>query len=145
MIEISYCKQSGVVRSAYRDGNYLVLEIGSSLPDVCVACGSPASGNVTHEHFGNTELWWALPTPIDVFYLIANWIIGKRYLFDFPFCPNCPPACFELKPTRLDKHLAVFAGASRRFLDLLPLMPPDVVAERNLNSLERKFRWLYED
>jgi hypothetical protein len=142
MFEISYSEQSASVRNVFRDGAYLVLEIGSSLPDICVACGNPAFGNVIHKEFDDRDLWWALPTPIDVIYVIAQSIFGKRYVFDFPFCPNCPPGRLRLAPTRLDRHLAVFVRASQSLLNLLPPMPPDVAVERSRDWLQRKFRWL---
>jgi len=142
MFEISYSEQSASVRNVFRDGAYLVLGIGSSLPDICVACGNPAFGNVIHKEFDDRDLWWALPTPIDVIYVIAQSIFGKRYVFDFPFCPNCPLGRFRLAPTRLDRHLAVFVRASQSLLNLLPPMPPDVAAERSRDWLQRKFRWL---
>jgi hypothetical protein len=143
MLEISYSEQSASVRSAYREGACLVLQIGSSLPDVCVACGNPAWGNVIHKEFDDRNLWWALPTPIDVIYAIAQSIFGKRYVFDFPFCPNCSPGRFQLTPTRLDRRLAVFVGTSQSLLDLLPPLSPDVAAENSRIWIERQFRWLY--
>jgi hypothetical protein len=142
MVEISYSAQSASVRNAYRDGAYLVLGTGSSLPDVCVACGNAASGNVIHKGFDDRDLWIVLPTPIDVIYAISESIFGKRYVFDFPFCPDCPPDRFQLAPTRLDRRLAVFVRASQSFLNLLPPMPHDVAAERSRDWLQRKLRWL---
>jgi hypothetical protein len=134
--EKAYNKQSATVRNAYRAGHELVLQFGGSLPDVCVACGSPAWGNVEKKEFPTTPLWWLLPTPFDIIGLI----FGTRYVFDFPFCSNCSPELFQLKPTRLDSHLAVFVGASGRLLELLPSLPPDVAAEKNSTWLQRKFR-----
>jgi hypothetical protein len=137
--EKAYSEQSATVRNAYCAGHELVLQLACSLPDVCVACGSPAWGNVEKKEFPATPLGWLLPAPFDIIGLI----FGTRYVFDFPFCSNCAPELFQLKPTRLDSHLAVFVGASGRFLELLPPLPPDVAAEMNSTSLQRKFRWLH--
>jgi len=142
MLEISYSEQSTSVRNTYRDDAYLVLQTGSSLPDVCVVCGNPARGNVIHKGFDDRDLWWVLPTPIDVIYVILQSLFGKRYVFDFPLCPECPPGCFQLAPTRLDRRLAVFVRAPQSLLSLLPPMPPDVAVERRRDWLQRKFRWL---
>ena len=142
MLEISYSGQSASVRNAYRDDAYLVLQTGSSLPDVCVGCGNPARGNVIHKGFDDRDLWWVLPTPIDVIYVILQSLFGKRYVFDFPFCRDCPPGCFQLAPSRLDRRLAVFVRASQSLLSLLPPMPPDVAVERSRDWLQRKFRRL---
>ena len=142
MLEISYSEQSASVRNAYRDGAYLVLQTGSSLPDACVVCGNPTRGNVFHKEFDDRDLWWVLPTPVDVIYVILQSLFGKRYVFDFPFCRDCPPGCFQLAPTRLDRRLAVFVRASQSLLSLLPPMPPDVAVERSRDWLQRKFRWL---
>lgn len=142
MVEISFSEQGASVRNAFRDGAYLVLEIGSSLPDVCVACGNPARGNLIHKEFDDRDLWWVLPTPLDFLYVILQSLFGKRYAFDFPFCPNCPPGNFQLTPTRVDTRLAVFARTSQSVLASLPTMPPDVASERSRDWLQRKFRWL---
>jgi hypothetical protein len=73
MLEISYSEQSSAsVRNTFRDDAYLVLQIGSSLPDICVACGNPAFGNVIHKEFDDRDLWWVLPTPLDVIYVISQ-------------------------------------------------------------------------
>jgi hypothetical protein len=146
MMEIVFSEQSGAVRNAYRDGASLVLQMGSSLPDVCVVCGNTAWGNVVHKGFGNRDLWWVLPPWIDFTYFILQSALGTCYTFDFPFCPNCsPPLVQKLSPIRLDEHLAVFRGASQLLLNLLPPMPPDVAAERSRGWLQRKLRWLWDN
>ncbi len=96
MHEISFSEQSPSVRNAYRDGAYLVLQTGSSLPDVCVACGNPAWGNLIHKEFDDRDLWWMLPTPINVIYVTAQSIFGKRYVFDFPFVRTVRRTAFNL-------------------------------------------------
>ena len=80
--------------------------------------------------------WWLLPTPFDFIRLL----FGTRYVFAFPFCPNCAPEHFQLKPVRIDSQIAVFTGAPKRLLDSLPPMPPDIQAEKELSWLQRKFR-----
>jgi len=132
-----YSGQSASVQNAYRAGHELVLRLGCSLPDVCVGCGSPAWGNVEKKEFEPMG-WELLPTPFDIIRLL----LGTSYVFAFPFCPNCAPEHFQLKPVRLDSHMAVFTGASKRLLDSLPPMPPDIEAEKNCTWLQRKLRWL---
>jgi len=146
MTEIPFSAQSGAVRNAYRDRAFLVLQMGASLPDVCVVCGNPAWGNVVHEGFGNRDLWWVLPPWIDFTYFILQSALGTRYTFDFPFCPNCSQSLIQkFSPIRLDEDLAVFRGASQSLLNLLPLMPPDVAAERRRGWLQRRFQWLLDN
>lgn len=134
----TYSEQSGSVRNAYCAGHELVLQFGCSLPDVCVACGGPARSNVEKKEFEPTG-WWLLPSPVD---FIRLWF-GTSYVFQFPFCSNCEPKNFPLKPVRLDSRLAVFTGAPNRLLDSLPPIPPDIQAEKDLSWLQRKFSWLH--
>jgi hypothetical protein len=138
MAQISYSEQSASIRNAYRDGAHLVLLPFSSLPDVCVACGNQANGNVIRKVLPKTNLWWLWPFPFEVIQLI----FGTRYVFDFPFCPNCPPERFQLKATRLDRHLAIFRGTSQLLLESLPNLPMDVAMEKNRTWFERKLRSL---
>jgi hypothetical protein len=146
MMEIPFSAQSGTVRNAYRDRAFLVLQMGASLPDVCVICGNPAWSNVVHKGFDNRDLWWWLPPWIDLTYFILHSALGTRYTFDFPFCPNCSVSLVRnFYPIRLDEDLAVFRGASQSLLNLLPLMPPDVAAERSRGWLQRKFQWLLDN
>ena len=149
MMEMPFSEQSGAVRNAYRDHACLVLQIGASLPDVCVACGNPAGGNVVHKRFGPPDLWWVMLPPLtDFIYFIFQTALGTRYTFDFPFCRSCNPPLVQLtriRPIRLDEQLAVFRGASPSLLNLLPPMPPDVAAERNRGWLQRNFKWLLDN
>ena len=133
----TYSEQSGSVRNAYCAGHELVLRFGCSLPDVCVGCGSRACGNVEKKEF-EPRGWWLLPTPLDFMRLL----FGTRYVFAFPFCPNCAPEHFQLEPVRLDSQLAVFTGAPKRLLESLPPMPPDIQAEKELSWFQRKFHWV---
>jgi hypothetical protein len=93
----------------------LSSRFGRSLPDVSVACGSPAWANVEKKEWEPAR-WWLLPSPFDITRL---WF-GTTYIFQFPFCSNCEPENFHLKPARLDRRLAVFIGARKRLLDVLP-------------------------
>jgi len=55
MVEIIYSAQSATVKNAYREGANLLLLDGCSLPDICVACGNPASGNVERREFSKVS------------------------------------------------------------------------------------------
>jgi hypothetical protein len=149
MMEIPFSEQSGAVRNAYRDRAFLVLQMGASLPDVCVVCGNPAAGNVLHKRLGSPDLWWVLLPPlINFIHFVSQSAFGTRYTFDFPFCRSCIPPLVQLtriRLIRLDERLAVFRGASQSLLNLLPLMPPDVAAERSCGWLQRKFKWLLDN
>jgi hypothetical protein len=140
MAEIIYSAQSATVRNAYRDREDLLLLQDSSLPDICVACGNAACGNVQRTKLSQLSPWFfALPLGLD---LLALLILTDKFVFDLPFCPNCPPDRLRLKPVRLDWELVVLRGASERVLELLPAPPPDVAAERKRSWLQRKLRWL---
>jgi hypothetical protein len=146
MMEIPFSEQSAVVRNAYRDHAFLVLQMGASLPDVCVVCGNPAAGNVVQKRFGPLDLWWVLVLPLWTHVLQSA--LATRYTFDFPFCRSCIPPLVQLtpiRPIRLDEGLAVFRGASQSLLNLLPPMPADVAAERSRGWLQRKFKWLLDN
>jgi hypothetical protein len=140
MAEIIYSAQSATVKNAYREGADLLLLDGCSLPDICVACGNAAWGNVERKEFSKRSPWfYALPLGLDV---IAELILTNKFLFAFPFCPNCPPDRLRLTPVRLGRELVVLRGASQRVLDQLPPPPPEVAAEKERSWLQRKFRWL---
>src|SRR5882724_10021975 len=106
MMEIPFSEQSGAVRNTYRDGAFLVLQMGGSLPDVCVVCGNPAAGNVVHKRFGSPDLWWVLPPLTGFIYFVLRSALGTRYRFDFPFCRSCTPTLVQftsIRPIRLDE------------------------------------------
>lgn len=110
MAEIIYSAQSATVRNAYREGADLLLLDGCSLPDICVACGNPALGNVERKEFSRSSPWfYALPLFLD---LVAMLAFRNKFLFAFPSCPNCPPQRLRLRPVRLDRRLVVLRGAS---------------------------------
>jgi hypothetical protein len=137
--DLHYASVTAPIRNAYCGSLQLVVQPGASLPDVCIVCGSATCGNVLQKSFPKISWWFLLPSVLDfVVYLIAG-----MYLFDFPLCSNCPPKRVRLIPTRLDHHLAVFYGASNRFLASLPPIPADVATEMNRSWLQRTFRWMY--
>ena len=78
------------------------------------------------------------PAGID---LVFSLIFGKEYVFDFPFCPNCPPDAFRLKKTHLNKSFAAFVGAPRQFLEALPLVPDNLAAEMSRGLIRRSLEW----
>jgi hypothetical protein len=136
--EIVYTSQRPSPHEVYRCEDDLVVLPGASFPDICVGCGEPAWGNVTKRTFydlGELCLW--LPS----FWDIVAFLLRKEYLFSFPFCSNCPQDMFQIEKTRLDGHLSVFSGASKALVDSLPIIPPDVEAEKNRSWLKRRFRW----
>lgn len=134
---IPYTLGVGPIENAYSDGR-LVLLRRASLPDVCVVCGSPAWGNVYHREFTPYSYpAWHVPLLWDVVYSI----IGKRYLFDFPFCSTCEPGDFDIHPVRINNDFAVFSGASGTLLKSLPSLPPDLEAEIEGSWLQRVLRW----
>lgn len=143
VIEIPYSEQSTSVRKAYRENVLLVLQPGSSLPDICVACGRQASGNLIHRKFSEDRFtnpwWWLVPPTFD---LVLTSIFARCYVFDFPFCRNHTPSALNLTPTRLDRRLAIFIGAPQELLDVLPRLPRDV-ADKNRTWLQRNCKWLY--
>jgi hypothetical protein len=138
MTEILYSAQSGITKNAYRNGDELLLVQNCSLPNICIACGNGTYGNAERKEMPKISPWfWVLPTGLD---LLALFMLSDKFVFDFPFCPNCPPSALRLKPVRLDWELVVLRGASERVLELLPPPPPDVAAERKLSWLQRKIR-----
>ena len=140
MPKFLYISARGTAENSYRNGDELVILPKASFPDLCVGCGMPAYGNVIEREFFDLGQWWiTLPTLLDIFALIFR----KHYVFDFPFCPNCPPGSFPLRKIRVDIHLAVFSGACKAFLNSLPFATTNVVEERKRTWLRRRFRWLY--
>jgi hypothetical protein len=144
MTDIVYTANGMKVRNVYRDNRLLVVRRGAVFPDICIGCGRPARGNVMHREFSGLSVWFLLPNGLG---LLADSIFGKRYHFDFPFCASCPPDRLQLGAARLDTHLAIFSehinGFPSTFMDSLPAIPPDVLAEKNRSWLQRRFRWLY--
>jgi hypothetical protein len=88
MPKILYSAQSDTIRNAYREGDELLLVQDCSLPDICVACGNPAYGNVERKEFSRLNIWlFILPFGLD----LLQFFLADKFVFDFPFCPNCPP------------------------------------------------------
>lgn len=140
-----YTSKGTKVQRVYRDNNQLVVQPGAVFPDICIACGKPAWGNTTSIEFSGFPWLFVLPPGFDV---LAHFLLGRRYQFDFPLCPSCPPYRLQLKKIRLDDYLAIFAfragSLPTRFLGSLPVIPLDVAVEEKRTWLERKFRWLYD-
>ena len=144
MRDIVYTSSGTKVRDVYRDNHRLIVRRGAVFPDICIACGKPAWGNVTHREFSGFSVWFLLPNGLG---LLADSIFGKRYHFDFPFCPSCPPDRLQLRTVCLNTHLAIFmahiSAFPSTFMDRLPSIPPEVAEEVNRPWLQRTFRWLY--
>ena len=136
---ITYTIAGPTVENAYRDGQQFVLQPSATLPDICVACGNPAYGNVSHKKFPDSGYLWVWPTPLDLIAYFLYLFVDK-YFFDFPFCPNRTSGGILLTSVRIDDNLAVFKGASQGFLESLPLITPEVVSEKNRDWIERKVR-----
>jgi hypothetical protein len=143
--DIVYTANGTIVRDVYRDDHRLVVRRWAVFPDICIGCGGPAWGNVLRREFRGFSIWWfVLPPGFDV---VADYLFGNHYQFDFPFCASCPPDRLQLVKVCLDSHLAVFRshinGFPSTFLDSIPHAPPDVAAEVNRAWLQRTFPWLY--
>lgn len=140
-----YTSKGTKVQGVYRDKHQLIVQPGAVFPDVFIGCGKPAWGNTIPVEFSGFPWLFVLPPGFDV---LAHLLLGRRYHFDFPFCPSCPPYLLQLRKIRLDSHLAIFVGRAgslpTAFLDSLPTVPQDVAVEENRSWLERRFRWLYE-
>ncbi len=127
MRDIFFKTQVGTIQRAYNDlFGGLVLLPSSSLPDICVVCGSPANGNVHHEKY---EPFSAPSWHVPIFYDVVYSIVGKRYVVDFPVCSTCEQERFEIKVVQIDERVGVFSGASKTFLGLLPVVPPEVATQ----------------
>jgi hypothetical protein len=129
MRDVPYSIRIGTIERAFADnlGKFVVLR-SATLPNVCVGCGGPAWGNLFHKEYvlGGRSLYFL--------------IFGKCYLLDFPFCATCPPDNFKLRLVRINDEFAIFRGVSGKFLQSLPPIPPYLLAQTNLNWLQRTFR-----
>jgi hypothetical protein len=134
---IKYTIVGPTVENACRDGQQFVLQPCATPPDICVACGNPAYGNVLHKKFPDNQYLWLWPTPLEIIAYFLYPFVDK-YLFDFAFCSNCTGSL--LASVRIDDDLAVFKGASQRFLESLPLITTEVASEKNRDWIDRKFR-----
>lgn len=111
----------------------------ASLPDVCIVCGSPACGNVYRTEYEPYRYpSWHVPFFSDISY----WIMGKRYVVDFPFCSTCKPENFDIQATQIDETVGVFSGVANTFLKLLPMVPPDVAAKVEGTWPQRVLRFI---
>lgn len=142
---VPYALTIGAVADAYcqvdafLEPSRLILSRRASLPDLCVVCGSPARGNLLHKEFEQRGLLAHLPSILRVVY----WVLGKRYLVDFPFCPTCTPDEFQLSPVQIGDDFAIFGNASRALLRSLPLLPPDLAEKMQGNWLQQLIRSLF--
>jgi len=111
----------------------------ASLPDVCIVCGAAARGNLYRAEFEPYRYSsWHVP----IFYDVAYWIVGKRYVVDFPFCSICKPEDFDIHATRIDEKVGFFSGVSNTFLKLLPGIPPEIAAELEDTWAQRLLRFI---
>jgi hypothetical protein len=139
LLEITYTLSPGRQDNVYRHEDKLVVVRGASLPDACVAFGSPAYGNVVRKEFTGSPWWILLPIGLDVIALLGKRLFGKKYVFVFPFCRNCSPRNLLVRDIRIEDQVAIFKGASTGFLNLLPAAPPSLVEEINRDWIDRKF------
>ncbi len=111
----------------------------ASLHDVCIVCGTPAHGNIYQAEFEpyNFPVWH-----VPVFYDIAYWIAGKRYIVNFPFCSICKPHDFDIRAMHIDEKVGFFSGVSKTFLKLLPRTPLELTAALEGTWTQRVFRFL---
>ena len=137
MRDIPYTLTVGPIKHAYHDNlGKVVVFRGASLPNVCVGCGGPAWGNTYHK-----DLEPLMGRGLPVLFLAIYFIIGKRYLLDFPFCSTCPPDMFQLSIERINEDFAILGGASRAFLKSLPPLPSNLAIQVNANWVQRTFQW----
>jgi len=109
----------------------------ASLPDVCIVCGTPANGNVYRAEFEPYRYpSWHIP----IFYDVAYWIAGSRYVVNFPFCSICKPEDFDIHARRINEKFGFFGGVSNTFLKLLPRIPLDLAAELEGIWVQRALR-----
>lgn len=142
MRDISYTSPGKSARNAYRGLGELVLRPGASLPEICVGCGDRSWGNVIRKEYSRPgPLMYLPPFGVD---LLFGLLFGNRFLFDFPFCSNCAPDAFGLKLIRLNGNFAVFGGAPGRFLELLPPLPEELIAEMSLNWIGRNLKKFWD-
>lgn len=140
MDEIVYTATGEPPQKVYRDGWQVVMRIGAILPQVCIGCGSPTAGRVLRREFSKEKIWSHLGS----LGYVLDFFLRESYIFDFPYCRYCIVADrFSARTIRLDKYLAVFENIAILFLDSLPVLPPDVAAEKRRTWIERELRWLF--
>jgi hypothetical protein len=110
----------------------------ASLPDVCIVCGTRAGGNVYRAEFEPYRYpSWHIP----IFYDVAYWIVGNRYIVNFPFCSICKPEDFDIHARRINDKFGFFGGVSSTFLKLLPTIPLELVTELEGTWAQRALRF----
>ncbi len=139
MREVFFESRVGAIENAYLDLSANLVMFGeASLPDVCIVCGTPAGGNVYRAEFEPYRYpSWHIP----IFYDVAYWIAGNRYVVNFPFCSICKPEDFDIRATRIDKKVGFFSGVSNTFLKLLPRIPLKLAAELEGSWAQRALRF----
>lgn len=127
MRDVLFKPRIGAIEGAYSDfsARFVMLR-SASLPDVCIVCGTPARGNLYRAAFEPYHFpSWHVP----IFYDIAYWIVGRRYIVDFPFCSICRPENFDIHAVQIDEKAGFFSGVSTAFLKLLPRIPQELAVE----------------
>jgi hypothetical protein len=134
--EVFFKPRVGPTEHAYFDfSSGLIMFREASLPDICVACGTPAHGNIYRAQFEPYHKVFAL-------YEIVYWAVGTRYIVDFPFCSICTSENFDIHTSRIDGNVGFFQGVSHTFLRLLPSIPQELAAELEGTWTQRAMRWL---
>jgi hypothetical protein len=138
MREVFFKPRIGVIEGAYSDlFTRFVMLRDASLPDVCIVCGAPARGNLYRTAFEPYRFpSWHVP----IFYDIVYWIVGKRYVVDFPFCSICKPENFDIHAAQINEKAGFFSGVSNTFLKLLPGIPLELAVELEGTWARRVFR-----
>ena len=138
MREVFFEPRVGRIENAYLGQSAdLVMCREASLPDVCIACGTPAGGNIYRAEFEPYRYpSWHIP----IFYDVAYWIAGSRYVVNFPFCSICKPEDFDIHARRINEKFGFFGGVSSTFLKLLPRIPLELAVELEGTWVQRALR-----
>jgi hypothetical protein len=113
--DVLFKPRVGAIENAYLGkSEKLVMFREASLPDVCIACSTPASGNVYRAEF---EPYRYPAWHVRISYDIAYWIVGNRYIVDCP-AQSASPKDFDIHATRIDENVGFFSGVSNTFLKL---------------------------
>jgi hypothetical protein len=136
--EVFFEPRVGRIENAYLGQSAdLVMFREASLPDVCIVCGTPAGGNIYRAEFEPYRYpSWHIP----IFYDVAYWIAGSRYVVNFPFCSICKPEDFDIHARRINEKFGFFGGVSSTFLKLLPRIPLELAAELEGTWVQRALR-----
>ena len=140
MREVFFKPRIGAIEGTYLGlSGDLVMLREASLPDFCIVCCTPARGKLHRAQFEPYRYpAWHVP----LFYDIAYWIVGKKYVVDFPFCAICKPGDFDIQATRINEKVGFFRGVSGTFLKSLPRIPLELAAELEGTRAQRTLRFL---